>query len=63
MYAIKHLDVALANTLNSTEPIFVIPLAFFLLREKIAIASIIGAVLVITGVALVFFAPGHATPH
>lgn len=63
MYAIKHLDVALANTLNSTEPIFVIPLAFFLLKEKIAIASVIGAVLVIIGVALVFFAPGHAPPH
>jgi drug/metabolite transporter (DMT)-like permease len=54
MYAIKHLDVALANTLNSTEPIFVIPIAFFLLKEKIRIASIIGATLVIIGLAFVF---------
>ena len=54
MFAIKHLDVAIANTLNSTEPIFVIPLAYFVLKEKITIRSIVGAFSVMTGVVLLF---------
>lgn len=53
VYAIKHLDVALANTLNSTEPIFVIPLAYFVLKERISPRSIIGAISVVAGVALI----------
>lgn len=53
VYAIKHLDVALANTLNSTEPIFVIPLAYFVLKEKISPRSVIGAISVVAGVALI----------
>jgi drug/metabolite transporter (DMT)-like permease len=54
MFAIKHLDVAVANTLNSTEPIFVIPLAYFVLKEKINTRSVIGAISVVAGVALIF---------
>lgn len=53
VFAIKHLDVAVANTLNSTEPIFVIPLAYFVLKETISVRSVIGAVSVVTGVALI----------
>lgn len=53
VYAIKHLDVALANTLNSTEPIFVIPLAYFALKERISLRSVVGAISVVTGVALI----------
>lgn len=53
VFAIKHLDVAIANTLNSTEPIFVIPLAYFVLKERINIRSVIGAVSVVAGVALI----------
>lgn len=53
VFAIKHLEVAVANTLNSTEPIFVIPLAYFVLKEKIKIRSVIGAVSVVAGVALI----------
>lgn len=53
VFAIKHLDVALANTLNSTEPIFVIPLAYFVLKETINVRSVIGAICVVAGVALI----------
>ncbi len=54
MYALKHLDVAVANTLNSTEPIFVIPLAYFVLKERITSRSVAGALSVVAGVALIF---------
>lgn len=54
MYAIKHLDVALANTLNSTEPIFVLPLAYFILGEKISARAVAGAASAFAGVALIF---------
>jgi drug/metabolite transporter (DMT)-like permease len=53
VFAIKHLDVAVANTLNSTEPIFVIPLAYFVLKDKISFRSVIGAISVVAGVALI----------
>jgi len=54
IYAMKHLDVAVANTLNSTEPIFVIPLAYFVLKERITTRSVLGALTVVAGVALIF---------
>lgn len=53
MYAIKHLDVAVANTLNSTEPIFVLPLAYFVLGERITVRAIAGAASAFAGVALI----------
>ena len=55
MYALKHLDVALANTLNSTEPIFALPLAFFLTKEKLEAKSILGAASVCIGVMVIFY--------
>ncbi len=51
--AIKYLDVTIANTLNSTEPIFVLPLAALLLKQRIAGGQIIGAVSAVGGVALI----------
>ncbi len=53
IHAMKHLDLALANTLNSTEPIFVLPLAYFVLREKIKPRSAIGALIAVAGVAII----------
>ena len=39
--------------LNPAEPIFVIPLAYFVLKERIKIRSVIGAISVVAGVALI----------
>jgi drug/metabolite transporter (DMT)-like permease len=55
MYALKHLDVALANILNSTEPIFALPLAFLLTKEKIKAKSIIAAASVCSGILAIFY--------
>lgn len=53
LVAIKHLDVAIANTLISTEPLFVLPLAALLLKEKITLPALMGTVSTIPGIFLI----------
>jgi drug/metabolite transporter (DMT)-like permease len=50
--AIKNLDVSTANTLIATEPVFVLPLAAILLREKITGRAIAGTFIAVAGVVL-----------
>lgn len=57
LLALKHLDVAIANTLSSTEPVFVLPLAYILLREKIYPRAIVGTGITMAGVVLLCAAP------
>lgn len=54
--AIKYTDVTIANTLSSTEPLFVIPLAAYFLKEKISLVSIAGTLLSVTGIVLLCLA-------
>lgn len=61
LHAMQQLGFALANTLNSTEPIFVLPLAYFVLKERIKTRSILGALLVVAGVALIFISSKPTT--
>lgn len=48
--AIEHVEVSIANTLNSTEPLFVLPLAAFVLKERITLPVIIGSGLSVLGI-------------
>lgn len=50
LLANKHVDVAIANTLISMEPVFVLPLAAIILKEKIRPAAIVGILVAVTGV-------------
>ena len=52
LLAMKHLDVSIANTLNSAEPLFVLPLGFFFLKEKITFAALAGSIIAVAGIAL-----------
>jgi drug/metabolite transporter (DMT)-like permease len=52
LLAIKHLDVSIANTLNSAEPLFVLPLGVCFLREKITLAALTGSVVAVAGISL-----------
>jgi len=54
--AIKYTEVSIANTLSSTEPLFVIPLAAYFLKEKISLASIAGTVVSVIGIVLLCLA-------
>lgn len=51
--AIAHLDVTIANTLNATEPLFVLPLAAFVLKEKITLPVVIASLATVAGIVLI----------
>jgi drug/metabolite transporter (DMT)-like permease len=52
LLAVKCMDVSIASALNSTEPVFVLPLALVLLREKITWTAIWGTLVTVAGVVL-----------
>ncbi len=56
LVALKQLDVAVANTLISTEPLFVLPLAAVFLGEPVTVPALAGTLLAVGGMTLVFFA-------
>jgi len=52
LFAIEKMQVSIANTLNSTEPLFVLPIAALVLKERITKWVVIGAALAVVGVSL-----------
>jgi drug/metabolite transporter (DMT)-like permease len=52
LVAIQKMHVSIANTLNATEPLFILPIAAFVLKERITKWVVIGAALAVLGVAL-----------
>jgi drug/metabolite transporter (DMT)-like permease len=52
LVAIEKTDVSIANTLNSTEPLFVLPLAAFVLKEVITVWVVVGSTLAVLGIIL-----------
>lgn len=52
LVAIKYVDVAVANTLISTEPLFILPLAAILLKERITLPALVGTASTIPGIFL-----------
>ena len=52
LVAIEKTDVSIANTLNSTEPLFVLPIAAFVLKEVITVWVVVGSALAVVGIAL-----------
>ncbi len=54
MVALKFIDASVATVLNMTEPLFILPLAALLLKEKATAREIAGAALAFAGVALIF---------
>jgi drug/metabolite transporter (DMT)-like permease len=53
LVAVANLDVAIANTLNATEPLFVLPLAAFLLKERITLPVVLGSLVTVGGIVLI----------
>jgi len=52
LVAIAHVDVAIANTLNATEPLFILPLAAILLKEQITLPVVLGSLATVAGIVL-----------
>ena len=51
--SLKYMDTAVASTLNTTTPLFVLPLAAWMLKEKISPKACWGAGIVVTGITLI----------
>ena len=51
LVAIKYVDVSIAYTLNSTEPLFILPLAVLILKERITLRALLGTVVALGGIA------------
>lgn len=54
LYAIQNTKVGIATALTSLPPIFLIPIGYFLFKERITIHAILGSVIAVAGVALIF---------
>ncbi|HAA03236.1 MAG TPA: EamA family transporter [Syntrophobacteraceae bacterium] len=55
LVAIKYVDVSIAYTLNSTEPLFILPLAVLILKEKVTSRAVLGTVVALSGIACLCF--------
>jgi len=53
---LKYTYVGIASTLSSTSPIWILPLAYFILGEKLSMRAILGACIAVAGVAVLFLA-------
>ena len=53
MLAIKHITVSLASVLSTTEPVFVLILAFLINKERVTKREIAGAVITISGLLII----------
>lgn len=56
MAGIRYADVGIAVTLSATGPIFILPLAHFVLGERATVRSILGAIVATAGVAVLLLA-------
>lgn len=54
LVALKHIPASLAVVLNETAPLFVLPLAYFMLKEKITARGAVGALIAVAGIVLIF---------
>lgn len=54
LLALKYTTAGVASTLNSLSPIIIIPLAWFLFKERITIKDVIGSLVAVFGVVLFF---------
>jgi drug/metabolite transporter (DMT)-like permease len=56
MLAVKLAPVSLATVLLSTEPLFVLPITAFLLKEKVTRRAIVGALIAVAGCSMILIA-------
>jgi drug/metabolite transporter (DMT)-like permease len=54
LVAVQYAYVGIASTLMALPPIFLIPLSWWIFREKISLVAILGTIIAVIGVALIF---------
>lgn len=56
LVALKHIDAAIAGTLNATGPLFILPMSVAFMQEKLSFRAVLGTGVAVGGVALIFAA-------
>jgi drug/metabolite transporter (DMT)-like permease len=54
LLAVQHAEVGVASTLMALPPVIILPISYFVFKEKIGWQAIVGTVLAIVGVAVLF---------
>lgn len=54
MIAIKYTYIGIASTLMALPPVFLLPLSYWVFKERITLLSVIGTIIAITGSAIIF---------
>jgi drug/metabolite transporter (DMT)-like permease len=54
LIAVKHAPVGIASTLMALTPVFLMPIAFFVFKDRITVQAIIGTIVAFAGTALLF---------
>jgi len=52
LVALKHIDAAIAGTLNATSPLFILPMSVVFMKEKLSPRAVLGTGIAVGGVAL-----------
>lgn len=56
LLAIQHIEIGIASTLIALTPVIILPISYFVLKEKVGRQAILGTLLAIAGVAILFLA-------
>lgn len=54
LISIKYTETGIASTLMATTPILIIPFSIFMLKQKVTVKEVIGAVISVVGIAMFF---------
>jgi drug/metabolite transporter (DMT)-like permease len=56
LLAVQHAEVGVASTLMALPPVIILPISYFVFKEKVGWQAIVGTLLAIAGVAILFLA-------
>jgi drug/metabolite transporter (DMT)-like permease len=56
LLAIQHIEIGIASTLIALTPVIILPISYFVFKEKVGWQAIVGTLLAIAGVAILFLA-------
>lgn len=56
LLAVQHTEIGVASTLMALPPVIILPVSYFVFKEKVGWQAVAGTVLAITGVAVLFLA-------
>ena len=56
LLAIQHVEIGIASTLIALTPVIILPISYFVFKEKVGWQAIVGTLLAIAGVAILFLA-------